>query len=82
MIIAGGPKSRTIMTAEKAWQDVCGKPSKPSTRRTAVWLSTGMIGTQPAWEADTTTVTTACCGLFGSLALFTKVDISNLSPSR
>lgn len=43
MIIAGGPQSRTIMKAEKAWQDVCGKPSKPSTRRTAVWLSTGMI---------------------------------------
>ncbi|KAK3495670.1 hypothetical protein B0T13DRAFT_302874 [Neurospora crassa] len=71
MIIAGGPKCRTIMTAEKAWQDVCGRPSKPSTRRTAVAVDRN--DTQPAGEADTTTVTTACCG---------KVNVSVLSSGH
>lgn len=41
MIIAGGPKSRTIMTAEKAWPDVCGKGRHPNQGQQ--WLSTGMI---------------------------------------
>lgn len=36
MLIADGPETRTIMTAEKAWQDLCGKLFRiqPLTRRT------------------------------------------------